>query len=362
MTARRADQDAACEFARSVASRIASGQPVTAPVSPVVQGAAEALAAVGSNVQLDTVAHEWAKAKAVLGDVPLADAVAAYKQLNARKRITFEAGFKAMVTEKQALGRGSYHIRDLNCRLGKSALTFGPRFLDEISTQELDVWLASLDCGPRTRNHYRDALCELFGWARRKGYLDASKPTAAEGTIAANVPPSPNIVFTPSELQTMLGAASDELRPLIALKAFTGLRTEELYKLTWSHIDLPGGHVKFTSDITKTSRRRLCPICPALRAWLERVPKAKRTGQLHSYSSAKTLSEALVIAARPIGSGKRNAFRNSYASYRLAELKDAAKVALEVGNSAKIIQVEYMELVTPTASAEWFAVMPLEKK
>jgi hypothetical protein len=56
----------------------------------------------------------------------------------------------------------------------------------------------------------------------------------------------------------------------------------------------------------------------------------------------------------------RNALRHSYISYRLAIVKDAAKVALEAGNSPDIIFKHYRELVTEQDAKAWFAINPPE--
>ena len=55
---------------------------------------------------------------------------------------------------------------------------------------------------------------------------------------------------------------------------------------------------------------------------------------------------------------KSNACRHSYISYRLAEIQDAAKVALEAGNSPNVVFKHYRELVKPADALKWFAVSP----
>ena len=57
-----------------------------------------------------------------------------------------------------------------------------------------------------------------------------------------------------------------------------------------------------------------------------------------------------------------NKFRNSYISYRVAVTHDVAKVALESGNSPRIIQREYLELATEEDGKRWFSVMPQPPK
>ena len=49
-----------------------------------------------------------------------------------------------------------------------------------------------------------------------------------------------------------------------------------------------------------------------------------------------------------------NGLRHSYASYRLAQCQDAAKVALEMGNTPTMIFRHYRELVMPQDAAAWW--------
>ncbi len=55
---------------------------------------------------------------------------------------------------------------------------------------------------------------------------------------------------------------------------------------------------------------------------------------------------------------KRNVFRHSYISYRLAEKPDVPGVALEAGNSPAMIFQHYRELVTPDEAKAWFGITP----
>jgi hypothetical protein len=50
--------------------------------------------------------------------------------------------------------------------------------------------------------------------------------------------------------------------------------------------------------------------------------------------------------------------RHSFISYRVADLKDLRRVALEAGNSPAMIFRHYRELVTAEAAATWFSVEP----
>ena len=100
--------------------------------------------------------------------------------------------------------------------------------------------------------------------------------------------------------------------------------------------------------------RRLMPLLPNLRVWLEPIRKTEGPVCL-----VPNLHFRLNYLGDKAGVGwRQNALRHSYASYRLADMPDAAKVALEMGNSPEKLFRHYRELVTPDAAKEWFAIMP----
>ncbi len=55
---------------------------------------------------------------------------------------------------------------------------------------------------------------------------------------------------------------------------------------------------------------------------------------------------------------KHNALRHSFISYRVADVKDVPRVALEAGNSPVMIFRHYREIVTAESAKAWFAIAP----
>ncbi len=53
---------------------------------------------------------------------------------------------------------------------------------------------------------------------------------------------------------------------------------------------------------------------------------------------------------------KKNAFRDSYITYRLALTNDIKLVEMESGNSEKMIRENYLHLTTKEAALEWFSI------
>src|SRR5262249_27616429 len=55
---------------------------------------------------------------------------------------------------------------------------------------------------------------------------------------------------------------------------------------------------------------------------------------------------------------KHNALRHSFISYRVALTQNIPQVALEAGNSVKLVNSNYRALVTPDEAKAWFAILP----
>ena len=137
--------------------------------------------------------------------------------------------------------------------------------------------------------------------------------------------------------------------PYLAIGCFAGIRTEEIKRLVWGDFDWADKVIRIEAKKAKTKATRFVPILPALAHAL----KAHRRddgpvirGKVHDFGSA--------IAKRAGISWKKNGLRHSFASYRLPVLKDPAKVAMEMGNSAEIVFRNYRRLVkAPEAKRYW---------
>ena len=118
-------------------------------------------------------------------------------------------------------------------------------------------------------------------------------------------------------------------------------------------------YIELGRDITKGKRRRLTPLLPALLEWLE--PYRRMTGPI--LKGTRNQGEyALTKLRKANGIKGHNLLRHSYASYRLADVQDASKVSLEMGNSPNVLLRDYRELVTPTQAKEWFSVLPEDSR
>jgi integrase len=273
-----------------------------------------------------------------------------------------------LLVAKELEGVSKRHLEDRRSRLNSFARQF-PGKIDNVTAGEIEEWLKRMKVSSRTKNNYRGALKQLFRFAQSRRYLSRNEPLAIHDVAEMRVKEGAIEIYTPEEMQLLLAHAPSKLTPFFALGAFAGLRTEEIMRLEWQDIRFEQDVIEVSAAKAKTASRRLVPLLPALREWLK--PLRKKTGSVMEFNSYTPFNRARssfcksgikIEAAVKVFVWKSNALRHSYASYRLAEVKDAAQVALEMGNSPSMLFRNYRELVTGQQAAEWFSILPPGQK
>ncbi len=282
----------------------------------------------------DAVAFYVAHLEAVAGSKPVREVV------------------DALLREKAADGASKRHKLDLSSRLNRFAGDFGERMIADISAQEIDAWLRGLKLSGVTRNGYRLRLSNLFAFAKSNQWLPISPISTVK---KAKETPSVCGILTPEQLAKLLEVASAETLPYWAIGAFAGLRAAELARLDWAEVDVENSMIEVKAAKSKTSTRRLIPMADNLRAWL--APYAGERGPVCPTGLRKK-TEADRDRAGLRKGWQGNALRHSYGSYRIALIHDAAKTALEMGNSPAMVFRHYRELVKPKAAARYWAISP----
>ena len=320
-------------------------------------------------VALDEIAKEYVTVREILGKVSPIEAARFYDRFG--KSVKENKSIPLIVQELndnlKADGKSEYHRRDMKRRLEAFALAF-PKPIMDVKTSEISDWVRALkgrnkkgeavELAPKSRNHYRNSVVQLFNMARDNGYLPKGMPTEAEVVKTLDVVSPTNEIFTVKEIEKVLQKAPDRLIVPMAIKAFCGLRTEEMLNLKWEHVNLESKYITLPAEVTKTKQRRLVPLSANLIAWIK--PHMKESGRICArWKRAQALFQAFDRHGKRQGIDVgANKFRNSYISYRVAVTHDVAKVALESGNSPRVIQREYLELATEEDGKDWFAVMP----
>ena len=342
--------------AQIVAKRIQEGFSATDDLTPVQREcdlAAEKMVAP-FNMPPVSALDEYARCRHMLRDVPLMAVVQDF--LHRTRGVTLGAKVPDLVGEfLKAKGEDKMSERYLD-QLGVNARRFATAFPMEImsiKSGEIDRWLRGLGGSPVTRNSVNRCIKVLFSFAKSRGYLPASESAAAELVPLAKEAQANTEIFQPVEIQKLLTAASADILPLLAIGGFAGLRVAEICRLDWSAVDLERRIITLRADQAKTASRRIVPISDNLAAWLGHL---SRIGKV--IPNEKTPVDATALAKKLGVKWPHNGLRHSSISYRIAEIKDAAKVAMEAGNSPKIIFKHYLELVTEQHAQEWFSISP----
>lgn len=311
-----------------------------------------------TGLSVDSVAVQYAEAAKLLKGagsvVEAARFFAKHHPATLPRKAVMEV-YQEFLQAKKSDGASIRYLHDIQSRLGRFSQHFGGQ-LSEVTTRELENWIIGLGCGPVARNSVRALVITLFNFARQRGYLPKNQPTEADSVAAAKEPPSRIGIFTPEQMTQLLANADDPIVPYLAIGGFAGLRHAELMRLEWQDVKLAQGHIEVTARKAKTAQRRIVPISDNLAQWLR--PYASTKGLLFQGHGSRFLSKVTKVAGVCEFEWPQNALRHSYASYRLAVCKSAAEVALDMGNSPRMVFEHYRELVTPAEAEKWWKIQP----
>jgi integrase len=164
-------------------------------------------------------------------------------------------------------------------------------------------------------------------------------------------------ILTVTQAARLLESATPDILPYIAIGLFAGLRRAELERLDWSEIDFAEGHIEVTAEKSKSKiANRFIPIQPNLREWL--FPFRKVRGNVTPRGNFRQLFDQARVAAG-ITAWPDNALRHSFASYHVANFKDAKSLALEMGHTdSGMLYNHYRALVRPKEAERYWNIRP----
>ena len=263
-----------------------------------------------------------------------------------------------VLAAKQRDGRAPMYLADLRKRLARFCADFGNLPIAAITIEELDNWLRDLPLSPKSRANFRANVGVLFSYAANRRIIDFNPITH---TAKPKLPDNPPEIFAVDELRGLLEAAQrteTDVVPMLAIGAFAGLREAEIQRLDWSEVDVARGHIEVKAAKAKSARRRIVSMEPNLAAWLQ--PYSGMTGRVVPAGARRKL--ARVRKAAKLARWPNNGLRHSFASYRLAAVHDAPRVAHELGHtSPQMLYSTYRELVLPTEAERYWTILPTEE-
>lgn len=308
---------------------------------------------------LDVAAIQLADALARLQGRPLSEAIGYFTQrmLSVKRKSVAEVVGEFLAEKEKRTKRGGpasgVYLSSLRKRLNSFAEAFQCDLAD-VTPEQIRTWADGHDWGARSRFNTLSQLRTLFTFARARGFY-AREEDALAGVEFAKGAGGAIGIFTPPEMRRLLAGARPEIVPFLAIGAFAGLRTAEITRLDWSKVNLAKRFIEVTAQNAKTASRRIVPMTDNLAAWL--APYAKADGPVCGLVRPEKHAGEVTGRAAKVR-WKRNGLRHSFISYRLAALKDTARVALEAGNSPAMVFGNYRELVHDEQAAEWFGILP----
>jgi integrase len=272
------------------------------------------------------------------------------------KAVTGSKKVSAVVVEllaaRSADGMSARYLGDLRVRLGRFVAAFAEEMIAALSASRIDEWLRGLGVGPVTRNTFRRRVAVLFSFAKRRGYVTENPVADVE---RAKERETEIEILSVNELARLLECASSDMLPFWTIGAFAGLRRAEIERLTWNEVDFEAGVIEVKASKAKTASRRLVTIQPNLREWL--APYRTRVGRVCPVNLQRKINEDRE-RAKLRSEWPQNALRHSFGSYHLAQFNDAAKLALEMGNSPATIFRHYRQLVKPNQAERYWKIAP----
>ena len=319
------------------------------------RAALDALHAAGLNLTLTEAAAVAARhSKAVRGGVSVAELLARYEQ---------EAGTSRAWRPSTRTSWRRF-ARPMTEALGSTPCA-------ELTTAALLDWLRAAFPSAQAFNGAHRTLAGAFVWAVKQR-LAEENPFARIDKISTQRDDVD--VFTPAEARAFLAACRDlrqeyqgrfaldctDCRPAVAVLLFAGARPAELARLTWKdlHPQADGTLLLFIhGKNAKTKTARFIRVRPNLRAFLESVPPAARTGKIIPPDWPRKIQAVRAAAGL---AGRADTARHSFASYALAAGEPLHDVMADMGHvqASTVIFTHYRAAATPAAAKAYWAIRP----
>ena len=151
--------------------------------------------------------------------------------------------------------------------------------------------------------------------------------------------------------------------PYLCIGLFAGVRPEELIRMEWGMVRLEENHILLPADVTKTGRRRVIDIEPALKSWLalhiENGGNAKGpiVESTNLRSRLRSLREKAKITKWP-----QDGMRHTYASNFMAMHENVDRLLLNMGHtSTQMLWEHYHQAVLKKHAQRFWQLCPKSK-
>jgi site-specific recombinase XerC len=288
---------------------------------------------------------------------------------------TFSQVLVELLAAKEQDGKAARYLQDMRNRLSVAESVFGDQLLLEITKNELDDWLRSLQVSGVTRNNFRRLLGVFFGYALKRGYI-LRNPVKEIDVV--RIPRGKPSIFSLAEAQALMATAEPELIPALSLALFAGLRPEsEIFAadhpLDWSQIELddPEHRVIDVQQSKTIEGQRYVEISANLRRWL--LPHRQKRGPVCTIAYYDRLRAARERAVEKLAEKKMPSLnlqtwpidvaRHTFASMHYAFHKDAHRTSEQLGHygGVRVFLRHYKNRVKYPGAVAFWKISPAKK-
>ena len=336
-------RDALDAFRRDTGRSLTALQSVTAYL--------DAARIMPSNISLADMVQGYMRTVAVVNRKLLSEAVEEFLEIRRPKA--------APLPGKRPTLHPTY-VNDTSRYLREFSNMFPGHAVADLNKDLLNLYTSSrADLSAKSRNDRRTTLGMFIRWCSRRDYLPVNhRLLEADGLRKETTDSAPIDYYRPDELRALLDNADEEMRVVIALQAFAGLRLEETIRLDWNDIFGRPGHIEISSSKSKTRQRRLVEISPTLEQWL--IPYRGMEGKVVTrWQAANSYAQAFTKLLRSLKlPPRRNGLRHGFVTFHLALHANEGLTSALAGNSPTVIHQHYRGLATKAEAEKWFAVAP----
>jgi integrase len=224
--------------------------------------------------------------------------------------------------------------------------------LSAIEPVALTRWINQTSDSPTTRAMWFRYARMFFRWAARMRFIERSP---VEGMRSPKATPARNIL-TASQMKELLKAPMpDEIRALLLLGGFAGLRTIEVARMNWEDVDFKSKQIHIRPEVSKQTTGMLERVVDMTEPLVKRREFFKGKKGVIVKGSLEALHEARRRVALGLGweGWPENALRHSFATYHLGRCGNAGLTAYQMGHtSPAMVQRVY---AVPAVRADWKA-------
>jgi len=259
------------DAARAYVAGLTGGKEPAAVIPPALAMKADEARAILEPWKLDIVqaAREVANALEILGGAgSITQAAKAFRATHDARSSSNPLGVSIQLYLACRADLRDATLKSYSYTLEKVLAPLHDHMMADIQTTDLEAILKEKRATARAMHHRN--LRAFWKWAAKppRGWCQKEVLEALEAPRVSS--DSDISILSPSDVRALLKAAEAEgpaAAVAYAIAVFGGVRMAELEKLAWG--DVSDEHIEIGKDVAKKHSRRLVPVCPSLKAWLD---------------------------------------------------------------------------------------------